>query len=281
MRLLLRLAGLRSGREGRGGGRVRGRRNRTHRGRCRGRRGARDGRVLIEDRRAAGGRGGLREPPGLLVQRADGAGGHIQLPAGDLGLRPLGEGERHLPGVAALAQRVPLQARRLHSPRGQAVHDELPENGGVLLPADAAGLGLTDRPRPLGQDGALEAAHVVDVHAGGGGDLLGAGARPHEGLQLPGPNGRSRSRRLDDLGQCGRTRTAHGGAQGVIDDDAVAFTPVVSHDDGVTVGAQQLELDHGGRPPRVRRIGSACHPRHSSRGRSPGVPWTVVGVCSP
>ena len=250
--------------------------SRARRCRSRGRRCARDRGVLVEDRRVVGGRGGLREPPGLLIQRTDGAGRHVQFPTSELGLRPLDEGEGHLPRVASLAQRIPLQARRLHPARGQSVHDELAQDGRILLPADAARLRLVNRPGPLGQDGTLETAHVLDIHAGGGGDFLGAGARAHEGLEVAGADGRAGAGRLDDLRQRGRARPAHGRAQGVVDDDAVALAPTIGHHDGVTVSTQQLEVDHGYGPPRVRHTVSACHPRRSGRGRSPGVPWTGV-----
>ena len=227
------------------------RRHRACGGRSRGRRGAGDGGVLVEDGRSAGRRSGFREPPCLFVQCTDCAGGHVQFPAGELGLRTLDEGEGHLPGVTALSQRVPLQARRLDPAGGQTIHNEFAQNRRVLLPADAAGLGLTNRPCPLRKNWAFESAHVLDIHAGDGGDLFCAGACPHVGLQFAGADGRTGARRYDRLRQCGWARTAHGRAQGVIDNDAVAFTRAVGHHDGVTVGAQQLELDH-------REYASSC-----------------------
>jgi len=143
---------------------------------------------------------------------------------------------------------------------GQAVDDELAQHRGVLLPADAAGLGLLHRPAALGQDGALEAPDVVDVHARGLGDLLGAGPGAHERLQGPGPQIAVGGGDVGRGGEGGGPGPAHRGAQGVVDDDAVPLAVLVRHDDAVAVAPQQFELDHGVGPPSIPASGFSVPP---------------------
>ena len=220
--------------------------------------GARPG-VLVEDLRRAL-TGGLGQPPRLVVEGADRARREVQHPAGVLLLGALDEGQVHLPGVAPLARGVPGQAGGLDAAGGQAVDDELAQHRGVLLPADAAGLGLLHRPAALGQDGALEAPDVVDVHARGLGDLLGAGPGAHERLQGPGPQIAVGGGDVGRGGEGGGPGPAHRGAQGVVDDDAVPLAVLVRHDDAVAVAPQQFELDHGVGPPSIPASGFSVPP---------------------
>ena len=219
----------------------------------------------------------LAEPAGLVVGGGDGAGRHVEGPAGLALAATGGEGEDDGPVALGAAGGVPLGRGRVDATAGESLAGPGGQGRGAgatgAAPAQAHGAGQARDVLTLGEDRAFVATDLLDRPAGPVRDLLRREAATDQGLHLAGTHA---TVDLDLQLTEPWPVTTGGGAQGFVELDPEAFPlgigqqkvlAVLLHTDQPQVAhCHRLQYRHGLRTSSLEDRAPCCRLCHS-RGR--------------